>query len=611
MSKRIMWIGASCLVSVAILLASCGKTQPTTTTTTTPAVKPTTSTVTPTTTPTTTKPTTTPVTTTKPTTTPTTTPSREEPVYGGTQILGTQSTLASLNIEQAGTDIIYVSSFPFEPLLIGDWARGPAGTNEWNFYHYVYVPEELLKGCLAESWEIPDQKTVIFHIRKGVRYHNKPPVNGRELTADDVVYTFNRNMTNPRANMYAKPYIESVTATDKYTVVFKANQIHSDFYYFVNYSAYIFSPKEMFDANGGEVSQPKAVCGTGPWILDDFVSSSSITFTKNPDYWGYDELYPKNKLPYADTMKFLTIYDLPTRFAAMRSGKVDYIQGVAPQDAKAIIKTNPEIKYGKELDYLNTIFCWRQDLKAEPFSDIRVRKAMAMAIDRNKIIKEYLLGEGVILNGLMMANWTSVYQPIEKYPADVQEQWQYNPAKAKQLLAEAGFPKGFQTELVVESAYAERGEMLAGFWFAVGVDCKIRLVDRATWTSMAWGYGTKTYPHMLAGGGGMTTPSLTMENTLTNAFYNMGSYSDSAFDAKYKEIIGTFDVAKKNQGFKDAMVIYWSSVPGIMFPGQYSYNFWQPWLKNYHGEKVLSRLNQGAVAARIWVDEKLKKEMGR
>jgi ABC-type transport system substrate-binding protein len=103
------------------------------------------------------------------------------PQYGGTLVLGSVQILKSLDVEAAGTDILYVDSYVYEKLGVGNWAKGPAGTNEWSWFHYTYTPIQYLKGALAESWEQPDPMTVIFHLRKGVRFHNKPPVNGREV----------------------------------------------------------------------------------------------------------------------------------------------------------------------------------------------------------------------------------------------------------------------------------------------------------------------------------------------------------------------------------------------------------------------------------------------
>ena len=119
--------------------------------------------------------------------------------------------------------------------------------------------------------------------------------------------------------------------------------------------------------------------GTGPFILTDFVSGSSATLVKNPNYWGYDERYPQNQLPYVDTLKFLIIPDNATALAAMRTGKIDVMDGMSLQDAQSMKKTNPEILQIPIPGTDATSIDPRND-KA-PFNDIRVREAMQMAID--------------------------------------------------------------------------------------------------------------------------------------------------------------------------------------------------------------------------------------
>ena len=121
--------------------------------------------------------------------------------------------------------------FTNEELLSGDWAKGPAGTGEASWLYTLYPGAAVQAGCLAESWEVIDDKTFVFNIRKGIRWHDKPPTNGRELTADDVVFSLIRKWTTETSYHYAAypwkdnfeeldggPWIE---ATDKYTVVIK------------------------------------------------------------------------------------------------------------------------------------------------------------------------------------------------------------------------------------------------------------------------------------------------------------------------------------------------------------------------------------------------------
>ena len=140
----------------------------------------------------------------------------------------------------------------------------------------------------------------------------------------------------------------------------------------------------------GDVSDWHHAIGTGPFILKDFVSNQSATLVKNPNYWGYDERYPQNNLPYVDSVKYLIIPDHSEAMELMRIGKIDVMDGVTFKQAQAIQKTNPEIlQITLQPAAANSI-----DPRNErpPFNDIRVRKAMQLAIDLPTISKSYYGG---------------------------------------------------------------------------------------------------------------------------------------------------------------------------------------------------------------------------
>ena len=130
--------------------------------------------------------------------------------------------------------------------------------------------------------------------------------------------------------------------------------------------------------------------GTGPFILTDFVDGSSATLVKNPNYWGYDERYPQNQLPYINGLKILIIPSTTTALAAMRSGKIDAIASVGVTDAQNMKQTNPEILQITIPNINTPTIDPRDDLV--PFNDFRVREALQMAIDLPTIAKTYYGG---------------------------------------------------------------------------------------------------------------------------------------------------------------------------------------------------------------------------
>jgi peptide/nickel transport system substrate-binding protein len=178
----------------------------------------------------------------------------------------------------------------------------------------------------------------------------------------------------------------SVTAVDKYTVIFKWKIPNREFILETmvtnhNPTAAIIAREAV--EKWGDVSDWHHAIGTGPFILEDFVPGIGATLVKNPDYWGRDERYPQNKLPYVDKLKVWIITDEAEALEAMRTGKLDAMDSISYKKAQEIKKTNPEILQipmptGASIDP-------RHDVK--PFNDIRVRKAMQMAINLPAISK--------------------------------------------------------------------------------------------------------------------------------------------------------------------------------------------------------------------------------
>ncbi len=278
MKKKIVRIVLYSLMTIFLVPASCGiKTTPATTQPSTTI-----------TTMTTAKPTVIPITTAVKTTivTKTTTGYWWETKWGVPQYGGTITTRMSTNPTYfdpwyAGADRAsgQIESLYMETLVTYDWAL------DRKIYGYTAptTPQEYRAGGLAESWEMPDYSTIIIHIRKGVKWQNKAPVNGREFTADDVVYTFNRQFglgggftkMNPYGGWSQYNQMKSITAVDKYTVVVKTTEPTLKLLSSLTapYLFHFFVAREVVDKYGNLLDWRNAV-GTGAFMLQDFVSTS-------------------------------------------------------------------------------------------------------------------------------------------------------------------------------------------------------------------------------------------------------------------------------------------------------------------------------------------------
>jgi peptide/nickel transport system substrate-binding protein len=218
-----------------------------------------------------------------------------------------------------------------------------------------------------------------------------PRLRGRELVATDVQWFYKDYMSNPLVGQSDLGVIDSITCPDKYTVVFHTSQPRTPDYLTSFQSIYYqkvgISPPELGRAG---VQTWQGQLGTGPFMLTDYVEGSAATYVKNPDYWGYDQNYPQNRLPYVDRVEMLCVTDPSTQLAAIRTGKADLINeyfgtSVDETTEKSLVATAPGLivkQYlGRPLKF--AINC----LKA-PFTDMTVRQAMNMAIDQNTIIKD-------------------------------------------------------------------------------------------------------------------------------------------------------------------------------------------------------------------------------
>ncbi len=512
-----------------------------------------------------------------------------------------------------------------EKLSVGNWAidREEFG---WNT---TSVPLWTLKGALAESWEIsPDGLTYTFPIRQGVHWHNKPPMNGRELDAYDVEYNYHRyyglgsGFTEPSPNTYwDTSIVESVTATDKWTVVFKLKEpsLFAMDQIVDQWVVWMYPPEVIKEH--GDAKDWRNLVGTGPFEMTDFVEGSSVTYTKNPDYWAYDEKYPENRLPYIDQLRYLILTEEATRLAALRTGKVDYM-GVMGSPAQitsvdvleSLQRTNPELVFWP--------FPYRSDnsfgvnVQVPPFGDIRVRKAMQMALDLETIYATYYKGYGSTRpQGHIADDVTGWSTPFEEWPEEVKKVYTYDPAGAEALLDAAGYPRGadgtrFKTVLTHYATYdATFSELCAAYWGAIGIDVEVQ-------SSPASEFGSRR----TEGDFEMLSLELAMRlgpsgavNYFPGYLLAQSTVNDpdvEHFEAmiKAQQAATTLEEAQRltRETHMYAVERHWAIWGGEA----QQWNVSQPWVMGYNGEIWLGFGQTDSFFARLWIDSALKEAMG-
>ncbi len=323
----------------------------------------------------------------------------------------------------------------YTSLVYSHLVRFPAGPEQTSTTDFRILPD------LAEKWEYTSPTTVVFHLRKGVRFQRKPPVNGREVTADDVKYSLERFMTKSPLRARLEP-VQSVDAVDRHTVRIVLKEPFAPLLnHLANASHTAILPREAEQAYK-DFNHPGAVIGTGPFVLKSWDKGVRLVFERNPDYYMAG-------LPHLDGVVVEVIPEQVARLALLRSGKLELAHWwgfLSPDDGKALQKTNPEMVITPTfIADVGHIFM-RTD--QPPFNDVRVRRAMSLAIDRKSWNEAVLFGEGCLDSGPVpcaMTEWKLDVSTLD--PARRKYLLGHDQAEARRLLAEAGFPKGFTTPM--------------------------------------------------------------------------------------------------------------------------------------------------------------------
>ena len=493
----------------------------------------------------------------------------------------------------------------------------------------TYVPVSVIGGSLAESWELPDSNTYVFHIREGVRWHDKAPMNGRELTAEDVVFNWHRMVGmgeftaaggSPIQTLKDIPF-ESITATDRYTVVFKTTGPQSGLMHtlLVHHSFYVYPP-EVIEEHG-DVQDWRNSVGTGPYMLTDIVEGSSYTWTKNPDYWGFDEKYPQNRLPYIDELTALLIKDPATIDAGLRSGTLDFIGlpgggHVRSIDrADTLSKSNPELELTEFAQRAENAFTFK--LMEPPFNDVNVRIAMQLAIDLETINNTYYKGYAITTPYTKLGGAHVGFNlPFDEWPDDVKEEYTYNPQRAEQLLDEAGYPRGadgvrFKTSaMVVDTWDTDYVQLAATYFGAIGVDVEINVVDRPAYLAAT---GELNYEGMFVNIAARDAAAMDVVKDYSSSQLgntNRTGLNDPIYDAMFDAAKAAVTEEEQARLVREIDLYLARNHFLVWSPEPPWFNVNQPWIKGYNGEVDLGWGDRPTIFSRIWIDQDLKQKLG-
>ena len=434
----------------------------------------------------------------------------------------------------------------------------------YHFYERLTARDRNLKlvPSLATSWEQVNATTWRFHLRKGVRFHDGTP-----FTADDVVFSIERAKL-PSSNF--KTFATAIgkpRRVDDHTVEIATPGPAPILLEYVN-TIMIMSrawalkngaarPQDY--KNAEDTFASRNANGTGPFRFVSWEPEVKTTLAKNPDWWGIAAGRFEGNV---DEVVYRPIKSDPTRMAALVTGEIDFVLDPPLQDV-ARLKTNPQVKIIEGPEN-RVIFLVMEQMRDElrysnvrgknPFKDVRVRQALYAAIDVEAIRRQVMRGQSVVTGSMVPARISS--------PASLEPRLLgYDPGRARKLLAEAGFPNGFETQLMCPNNRYVNDERictaLAAMFAKVGVKVSLVLLPRAQFFPKV--DQTDFAIHLYGWGGAPTDPGLVL-GPILHSFdgkgkgdFNSGKFRDTQLDAIIDASEVEMDPAKRSALMEQAL----------------------------------------------------------
>ncbi|MBA2132735.1 ABC transporter substrate-binding protein [Capillibacterium thermochitinicola] len=420
---------------------------------------------------------------------------------------------------------------PQDPDYLDPHLASAAGTYEVMFNVYEGLlkpaPDGTLLPALAERYTVSaDGLTYTFYLRPGVKFHN-----GQTVTTADVQYSLERLM-GTRTGQPLSPFfvkVESVEVPDAARIILKLKEVDASL--LSNLTTASIVPKDYQNLN----TQP---IGTGPFRFVEYRPGQRVLLEKFDGYWQAGR-------PSLDQVEFRIIPDREAALIALKNGAVD----IYPR-----IDINRTAELGEDFSVLqdeqNLVQILAMNLKRKPFTDPRVRQAVNHAIDKDELIDLAAFGYGTKLGSGLSPAMPAYYEPglEDLYPPD--------PEKARQLLAEAGYPNGFRAKLTVPSNYpfhVDTAQIIVEQLKKVGIEVEIELVEWAVWLQRV--YQGRDYEMTIIGLAGKLDPLPILIRYTSDYANNFFNYANAEFDRLYQQAAAESDEEKRATLYKKAQRI--------------------------------------------------------
>lgn len=455
-------------------------------------------------------------------------------------------------------------------------------------------PYFVQEGYLAKTWEISDAgKTIRFNLNQGVKWHNIAPVNGRELTSEDVKFTIERVMDpeNKSQGKSTMDNVDKVETPDKYTVVLRLkgpdvvilNDLGRAFMAITPLEA-----KTQYDPKTG-AKAGKTYIGAGPYMMDAYTRNGDEMRLRNPDYF-------EAGLPYLDAIQTVYIKDAETTQAAFLAGKIHTAGTNTFDNLKFIRSRIPNVQMNQQVNGAQPIFGF--NMTKPRMQDIRVRQAVAISLDRDRELKLFN-GEG---GGAWMGFVPPWLAPFNITEAELRAAWSFNPTKAKALLKEAGYPDGIEIEVFekpVGDLYYQHMTLMMQDLAQGGITVKRR---PAAEYAEFWGtvegknYGEAWY----SGIPRFMDPNHYLLYYHPDSPTNFNSINDPKLKAMIDEQRVTLDFQKRVKLVRDAQFYIMEQSYSTASWHAYSYSLAQPEVKGFF-DKII--LYEDMKLWKLWIDK--------
>lgn len=486
------------------------------------------------------------------------------PVPGGSLVFGQESDVATLDVAKnlAQPADRNISLAVYDTLM-------------------AYNDDGDLEPFLAESIEAADDLTsYTIKVRSGVVFHDDTPLN-----ADAVIAHFDRLKDPATASTWKTDAdaIASMEKVDDLTVKFTMTGPNVGFPDVLAGTVGLIESPTAVQKEGADFGQRPV--GTGPFKLTEFIPGDRVVVEKNPKYWRKDA--NGTQLPYLDRIVFRPIPDTKQRINALRAGDVDMIQTADASTIKQGEDAGMEVQ--RISGSSSTVLLFNH--QRPPVDDVKVRRALAAAIDKEAI-------NDVVWDGTReVAN--SAFSPDSGYFIKTPEAPTYDPEEAEKLLAEYGKPVSVTLECINTPESQQLLQLVEQMWEAVGVDVRLIFTEQGQFVNKI--FGTKDYVTACFRSNQFADPDQLYTTYKTGSPANVLNYSNPEMDAALEEGRATADIDERKKAYAKVQRISAETVPAVTFAYDLFSNIYKP---TVHGLPVPEAKSLGAIkTATIWIEK--------